>query len=76
MARMFPREAELVSEWTGLSGRAKSGKRFERFNGLDTALYKNIPFYPAASAKDLMEKKQRVRIYRAELTYAVDAGKW
>ena len=42
MTRMLPGEAELVSEWTGLSGRAKSVKRFERSNGLDTALYKNI----------------------------------
>ena len=41
MARMLPGEAELVSEWTGLSERAKSVKRFERSNGLDTALYKN-----------------------------------
>ena len=41
MARMLPGEAELVSEWTGLSGRAKSVKRVERSNGLDTALYKN-----------------------------------
>ena len=29
---MLPGEAELVSEWTGLSGRAKSVKRFERPN--------------------------------------------
>ena len=43
LARMLPGEAELVSEWTGLSGKAKSVKRFERSNGLDTALYKNIP---------------------------------
>ena len=41
MTRMLPGEAELVSEWTGLPGRAKSVKRFERSNGLDTALYKN-----------------------------------
>ena len=41
MARMFPGEAELVSEWTGLSGRAKSITRFERSKRLDTALYKN-----------------------------------
>ena len=41
LARMLPGEAKLVSEWTGLSGRAKSVKRFERSNGLDTALYKN-----------------------------------
>ena len=41
MTRMLPGEAELVSDLTGLSGRAKSVKRFERSNGLDTALYKN-----------------------------------
>ena len=41
---MLPGEAELVSEWTGLSGKAKSVKRFERSNGLDTALYKNYRF--------------------------------
>ena len=44
MARMLPGEAELVSEWTGLPGRAKSVQRFERSDGLDTALYKNYPF--------------------------------
>ena len=45
VARMLPGEAELVSEWTG---EAKSLKRFERSNGLDTALYKNYLylFYP------------------------------
>ena len=37
MTRVLPGEAELVSE-------AKSVKRFERSNGLDTALYKN-PFF-------------------------------
>ena len=36
MARMLPGEVELV-----LEGR-KSVKHFERSNGLDTALYKNI----------------------------------
>ena len=41
VARMLPGEAELVSEWTGLPGEAKSVKCFERSNGLDTALYKN-----------------------------------
>ena len=41
LARMLPGEAELVSEWTGLPGEAKSVKRFERSNRLDTALYKN-----------------------------------
>ena len=44
MARMLPGEAELVSEWTGLPGEAKSVKRFERSNGLDTALYKNYRY--------------------------------
>ena len=41
---MLPGEAELVSERAGLSGRAKSIKRFERSNELDTALYKNYLF--------------------------------
>ena len=41
MARMLHGEAELVTEWTGLPGRAKSVKRFQRSNGLDTALYQN-----------------------------------
>ena len=41
MAWMLPGEAELVSDWAGLTGREKSVKRFERSNGLDTALYKN-----------------------------------
>ena len=41
MTRMLPGEAELVSECTGLPGRAKSIQRFERSDGLDTALYKN-----------------------------------
>ena len=40
MARMLPGETELVSEWKGV---AKSVNRFERSNGIDTALYKNIP---------------------------------
>ena len=38
---LLPGEAELVSERTGLPGKAKSVKRFERSNALDTALYKN-----------------------------------
>ena len=41
---MLPREAELVLEWTCLSGRATSVRRFERTNGLDTTLYKNKSF--------------------------------
>ena len=45
MTRMLPGEAELVSEWTRLPGRAKSVKRFERSNGLDTALYKKHTFF-------------------------------
>ena len=45
LTRMLPGEAELVSEWTGLPGKATSVKRFERSNGLDTALYKNYLFF-------------------------------
>ena len=41
MARMLLEEAELVSEWTGLPGEAKSVKRFERFNGVDLAFIVN-----------------------------------
>ena len=44
LARMLPGEVELMSEWIGLSGRANSVQRFERSNGLDTALYKNYLF--------------------------------
>ena len=40
MARMLPEEAELVSECTGLPGRANSVQRFERSDRLDSALYK------------------------------------
>ena len=50
LARMLPGEAELVSERTGLPGEAKSVKRFERSNGLDTALYKNDLFILAILA--------------------------
>ena len=39
---MAPREAEMVSEWTGLS-RKWSVKRFEWSWRLNTALYKNLP---------------------------------
>ena len=41
IGRMLPGEVELVSEWTGLPGRTKSVKRFDRSNGPDIALYKN-----------------------------------
>ena len=55
MARMLPEEAEN-GVGTGLSGKAKSVKRFERSNGLDTALYKNylyLFFYAAQSTARL-----------------------
>ena len=47
MARMLPREVESVSDSRNeqVCQRRKSVKRFEWSNGLDTALYKNIPFY-------------------------------
>ena len=38
----FQEKPRTVSEWTGLPGE-ESVKRFERSNGLDTALYKIIP---------------------------------
>ena len=44
----FPEKLRTVSEWTCLSGRAKSIKRFERSEGLDTALYKNYLFLSSA----------------------------
>ena len=45
---MLPGEAELVSEW-----RAKSVKRFEWSNGMDTARYKNysLTFNPKSQYK-------------------------
>ena len=53
LARMPPREAELVSECTGLSGRAKRVKRFERSSGLDTALPFN--FSLVATSRNVKE---------------------
>ena len=44
MARMLRGETELVPQWTGLPGREKTVQRYERSNGLDTALYKKLPF--------------------------------
>ena len=41
---MLPREVEMVFHWTGLPGK-KCVKRFEQSWGLDTSLYKNLPFY-------------------------------
>ena len=45
LARMLPREAEngVGMNRSVITAKAKSVKRFERSNGLDTALYKNIP---------------------------------
>ena len=49
MARMLPREAE---NGVGMNRSARGGsvKRFERSNGLDTALYKTLPFTFTANA--------------------------
>ena len=41
MARMLPGEAENGVGMNRSVREGKSGKRFERSNGLDTALYKN-----------------------------------
>ena len=43
MARMLPREVELVSQLPGVPGGEVHMKCYERSKGLDTALYKNIP---------------------------------
>ena len=58
MARMIPREVELVVEWTSLPG-GWSVKRVERSNGLDTVIYirtyhhlKKIVFTYVVSAAD------------------------
>ena len=57
---MLPGEAELVSEWPGLPGEAKSVKRFERSNGLDTELYKNYLYLLDLRQRnnEVVEKKQ------------------
>ena len=44
LARMLPGEAENGVGMNRMN--TKSVKRFERSNGLDTALYKTIPFLP------------------------------
>ena len=51
VARMLPGEAALVSEWTGLQGRAKNVKRFERSNVPDTALNKNYLYLEQSSLR-------------------------
>ena len=59
----FNMNVELVPEWTGLpGGGAKSVKRFERSNWLDTALYKSIPTFitvplPSRPAGDFTEER-------------------
>ena len=60
MARMLPGEAELVSELTGLPGRAKSVKRFEGSNGLNTvtALYKTYLYIFTKNKKVNMVKNK------------------
>ena len=45
MARMLPREAENGVGMNRSASGEESVKRFERSNGLDTALYKTIPFF-------------------------------
>ena len=45
MARMLPGEAENGVGMNRSASGAKSVKRFERSNGLDTVLYKNIPLH-------------------------------
>ena len=56
LTRMLPGEAELMSERTGLPGETTSVKRFERSNGLDTALYKNYLLYAITNTTDVKYK--------------------
>ena len=81
LARMLPGEAELVSEWTGLSARAKSFKRFERSNGLDTALYKNYLYlylYLFRVDKFCLGKEIffRLKSYKQIIKYRAVSQKW
>ena len=78
LARMLPGEAELVSEWTGPSGKAKSVKRFERSNGLDTALYKNYLYLTSIVSKTMyftyfttMQKNRFVYLFAVQLLWYV-----
>jgi len=41
---MLPREAEMIFDWTGLPGAGSKVIRFEKSWGLDSVLYKNLPF--------------------------------
>ena len=56
MARMLPEKPSWCRN-VGPSGRAKSVKRFERSNGLDTALYKkNLYLFLLNEAFELYKK--------------------
>ena len=57
---MLPRQADLVSECTGLPG-LKCKALLKRSDGLDTALYKNIPFL------NVLNNLQTVSILKALL---------
>ena len=78
LARMLPGEAELVSEWTGLPGEVKSVKRFERSNGLDTALYKNYLYlyvhYDLRVYNNIYDIDNECLIYINIPTFFVQAG--
>ncbi len=62
IARMLPGEAELVSEWTGLSWEAKSVKRFERSNGPDIALYNNYLYLFVKRGTDRKTGRHKIDI--------------
>ena len=56
----FQEKPRTVSEWTGLPGE-ESVTRFERSNGLDTALYKTIPFFHVERSSSVVECRTRNR---------------
>ena len=58
----FQEKPRTVSGWTGLPGE-ESVKRFERSNGLDTALYKTIPFYLFTNRVSLVYLKITVNFH-------------
>ena len=74
----FQEKPRTVSEWTGLPGE-ESVKRFERSNGLDTALYKTIPlpfffFTIRANYGSSFFRNQFVTVLTARSASSLDRG--
>ena len=74
----FQEKPRTVSEWTGLPGE-ESVKRFERSNGLDTALYKTIPLPLLWINLYLAQNKTRFKHWPSlafMATYGILSGGW